>query len=235
MNLKTVSQLPTTAVENYLKAVYILEADHERVTTTSLAARLDVTAASASWMAKRLADDGLVDHARYHGVRLTRQGMAIALRVLRRHRLVEAYLHEVLGFSWDEVHEEAERLEHCVSERLEERLAVVLGDPLRDPHGDPIPPRRGGHSELPDVRLDHVPIGTRVRLERVSDRDPAILRYLARLGLLPSAEFILEEESPFGGPVWVTWAGNRHPLGPELARAMFVSVLAERRTTKVSA
>lgn len=212
----------TRAVQDYLKTIYLLGAEGHAVTTTELAERLQVSPASVTAMVKRLAAESLLEHRRYHGVRLTPAGEALALRMVRRHRLVETFLHRVLGVPWDEVHAEAEQLEHAISERLEERIAAALGDPDRDCHGDPIPPKQGRHDEVPDQPLDEVGAGERVRVARVSDRDPAALRYLAELRVVPGTELVVEDRSPFGGPTWVRIGRQRHPLSPQLSE--FISV-----------
>jgi DtxR family Mn-dependent transcriptional regulator len=215
---------PTNSAQDYLKVIYVLQAERDTVTTSDIASRLDVAAASVTSMMKKLANEGLIDHAPYHGVRLTARGEAAALQVVRRHRLIETYLHDALGLPWDQVHEEAEVLEHSVSQRVEDRMAEALGHPTRDPHGDPIPPKRGAHREICDEPLRGVPAGTRARVERVSDRDPAVLRHLGRLGLVPGVDIAVEEHAPFGGPLWVRVGRRRHPLGRDLVRAIFVSV-----------
>jgi DtxR family Mn-dependent transcriptional regulator len=215
----------TTSAQNYLKAIYVLEAERDPVSTNDLADRLGVAAPSVTAMMKRLAGEGLVAHLPYRGVRLTPIGHLAALRVVRRHRLVESFLHDVLRVPWDEVHDEAEVLEHAISDRLEDRIAEVLGHPARDCHGDPIPPKLGLHRELVDEPLDRVPPGTRVRVERVSDRDPAALRYCARRGIRLGTEFVVIDRSELGGATWIRLGRRRHPLEPALARAMFVSIL----------
>jgi DtxR family Mn-dependent transcriptional regulator len=219
--------MPTQAVEDYLKAVFMLGAAGEVVTTSAVARRLGVAVPSASAMVKRLSQQGLLEHEPYGEVRLTGDGERRALRVVRRHRLVETFLNQVLGMPWDEVHDEAEQLEHVISERLEARIAALLGDPDRDPHGDPIPPIEGVHQER---ERHHPPLagtaaGTRVRVERVAHQEPEALRYLADLGVVPGTELVVREEAPFGGPVWVETAGGRHALSPELAKEILVSVL----------
>ena len=223
--------MPTQAVEDYLKAVFMLGAAGEQVTTTAVARRLGVAAPSASAMVKRLVGEGLLDHEPYGEVRLTAEGEQRALRVVRRHRLVETFLNRVLGMPWDEVHDEAELLDHVISERLERQIAAALGDPDRDPHGDPIPPLVGAHEERD---RDHPPLagtpaGTRVRVERVAHQEPEALRYLAGLGVVPGAELVVGEEAPFGGPVWVDTGDARHALGAELAREILVSVVGGAR------
>ena len=217
--------MATESVQDYLKAVYVLQSYGQEVTTSRIAARLGVAAPSVSAMVKKLVADGLARHAPYREVRLTEEGEAAALAVVRRHRLVETYLHDALGLPWDEVHDEAEVLEHSVSERVVDAMDRALGHPSRDPHGDPIPPKRGRHREIRDEPLAGVPTGARVRVERVSDQDPAILRHLARLRVVPGAEVTVAEHDPFGGPLWVRVGSRRHALGAELVSAIFVSVL----------
>ena len=213
------------SVQDYLKAVYVLQSYGEDVTTSRIAARLGVAAPSVSAMVKKLVADGLARHTPYREVRLTEEGEAAALAVVRRHRLVETYLHDALGLPWDEVHDEAEVLEHSVSERVVDAMDRVLGHPSRDPHGDPIPPKRGRHQEIRDEPLGAVAPGSSVRVERVSDQDPAVLRHLARLRVVPGAEVTVAERDPFGGPLWVRVGNRRHALGDDLVTAIFVSVL----------
>lgn len=219
----------TSSVQDYLKAIYRLQQGDEEVTTARLADELRVAAASVSGMVKKLASRDLLVHSPYRGVRLTDSGEGVALEVIRRHRLLEMYLHTKLGFAWDEVHAEAEVLEHAMSDTLIERIDVALGRPTHDPHGDPIPPKRGRHREVSHVSIGETAVGSRVRIERVSDRDPDALRYLADLGLVPGAEITVVERAPFGGPLWVRVGQHRHPLGEQLVRAVFVSTLREAR------
>ena len=221
--------MPTQAVEDYLKAIYMLAASGDDAGVSAVARRLGVAAPSASAMVKRLGAQGLAVHEPYSGVRLTGEGERRALRVVRRHRLLETFLHQVLDVPWDEVHEEAEILEHALSERLEARIAAVLGHPDRDPHGDPIPPLDGAHHELEDVPLRGLAAGTVVRVERVTHQAPDALRYLAGIGVTPGAEVVVGEEAPFGGPVWVSAHGTDHALGPELAAEIFVAPLEGSR------
>jgi DtxR family transcriptional regulator, Mn-dependent transcriptional regulator len=213
------------SVQDYLKAVYVLQSYGQEVTTSRIATRLGVAAPSVSAMVKKLVADGLARHAPYREVQLTEEGEAAALAVVRRHRLVETYLHDALGLPWDEVHDEAEVLEHSVSERVVDAMERVLGHPSRDPHGDPIPPKRGRHQEIRDEPLAGVAAGSRVRVERVSDQDPAVLRHLARLRVTPGAEVTVGEHDPFGGPLWLRVGNRRHALGDDLVAAIFVSVL----------
>jgi DtxR family Mn-dependent transcriptional regulator len=210
--------------ENYAKAIYQLQARGEGpVGTGAVAARLGVAPASASAMLKRLADDGLVEHAPYRGVRLTDRGEQLALEVIRHHRLIELFLAEVLGMPWDRVHEEAEVLEHHISEELEELIAVKLGQPARDPHGDPIPSRDLEVAADETVALSELDVGAKGIFERVSDRDPEMLRYLDSRGIRPGAGIAVTAREPFEGPIAVTVEGAAHSLGIPLARRMRVS------------
>jgi DtxR family Mn-dependent transcriptional regulator len=216
----------SAAIEDYAKAIYALQerGDGCAVTTNALAERLGVTPASASAMVKRLDGMGLVTHVRYHGVQLTAKGTAIALEVLRHHRLLELYLSESLGLPWDRVHDEAEVLEHVLSEELEELISAKLGDPTHDPHGDPIPTRDGLMPVEPTVSLHALATGDCGRFVRISDSDPEMLRYLAARGIAPGDEFEVIDKQPFDGPVFARFAGEVHVLGGSLARAMRVEL-----------
>jgi DtxR family Mn-dependent transcriptional regulator len=214
-------------VEDYTKAIYALHSrDGLPVSTNALADRLGVTAASASGMVKRLGELGLVEHRRYHGVLLTDAGRRVALEVIRHHRLLELYLVESLGVPWDRVHEEAEVLEHVLSDELEELIAAKLGNPTVDPHGDPIPSRELTIEEVSTESLESLDPGACGVFTRVSDADPDMLRYLAQRGIAPGDCFEVMDRQPFGGPVFVRFGGEVHPLGGELARAMRVQVTA---------
>jgi DtxR family Mn-dependent transcriptional regulator len=207
--------------------LYHLGVDGEPVATTDLAAWLQVAPPSATAMLKRLANDGLAEHLRYHGATLTTRGEAAALRVVRRHRLTETFLRQVVGVPWDEVHREAEILEHAISDRLEDRIDALLGHPTRDCHGDPIPPKRGRHHELIDTPLDVVPVGSRVRVERVSDRDPAVLRAASAIAIGLGTELVVLERDRPGGPTVVAAGEQRHRLRAAMARAISVTVLED--------
>ncbi len=212
--------LATRATEDYLKSIYGLASSGEPVTTGALAHRLGVSSPSVSAMIKRLESEHLLERPQGSGLRLTARGESAALRVVRRHRLLETFLVRVLDMTWDEVHAEAELLEHALSERLEDRIDAALGHPTRDPHGDPIPPRRGPHEEDWGQPLDGVPTGTRFRVERVSDRDSEALRYLGALGVVPGAVLEVQEQAPFAGPRWVEVGGQRHALSAQLTRLL---------------
>jgi DtxR family Mn-dependent transcriptional regulator len=210
--------------ENYAKAIYHLQAGgDEAVHTSAVADRLGVTSASASAMLKRLADEGLVDYEPYHGARLTSDGERVALETIRHHRLIELFLAEVLDMPWDRVHEEAEVLEHHISEELEELIAAKLGQPAHDPHGDPIPDRDLAISDDESVPLTDLEPGERGTFTRVSDSDASMLRYLAARDIQPGAVVVVKGQEPFGGPVLVELDGRDHPLGPELACSMRVT------------
>jgi DtxR family Mn-dependent transcriptional regulator len=218
----------SSAVEDYTKAIYALELrDEQPVTTNALADRLGVTPASASGMVRRLGELGLVQYRRYHGVLLTDAGRRVALEVIRHHRLLELYLVESLGVPWDRVHQEAEVLEHVLSEELEELIAAKLGHPTHDPHGDPIPSRELTIEEISTESLLSLPAGARGTFSRVSDSDPDMLRYLADRGIVPGAALEVVERQPFGGPLFVRIGDAVHPLGGELARAIRVQVSDE--------
>jgi DtxR family Mn-dependent transcriptional regulator len=209
--------------ENYAKAIFELqEKDGGPVRTTDVARRLGVTSASASGMLRRLAAEGVVSYQPYHGARLTPDGERIALEMIRHHRLIELFLAEVLGMPWDRVHEEAEVLEHHISEELEELIAAKLGEPALDPHGDPIPDRDLALSADDSVPLTELDPGDAGAFTRVSDSDAAMLRYLAERSIQPGARLTVKSKEPFGGPVMVEIGGRTHPLGPELATSMRV-------------
>jgi DtxR family Mn-dependent transcriptional regulator len=215
----------TKAVEDYLKEIYALQTRGEGVSNARIAARLGVSAPSVSVMVKRLEAGLLVKRLPSNQLALTELGEAQALRIVRRHRLVETYLHHRLGVPWHEVHDEAEILEHAISDRLEDRIAEALGHPTHDPHGDPIPPKDGSHREGWPGSLNDAPEGCAFRVERVSDRDREVLRYLADLGIRPGTVLDIEQRSPFGGPLWVRINEARHALGIVLVRSVFGSVV----------
>jgi DtxR family transcriptional regulator, Mn-dependent transcriptional regulator len=207
----------TVAVQDYLKAIYVLESSGERVTTSALARRMGVSAPSATAMTKRLDELGLVERVPHRGVALTEQGRLGALEVLRHHRLLERYLVDRLGLSLDQVHAEAELLEHALSEELEAKIDAELGFPTHDPHGDPIPDRelRLVHDE-PKTLLDLEP-GATASIARVPDGDSELLRYLGELGLVPDASVEVLAQAPFGGPVTVRTRLGEHAISRELA------------------
>ncbi len=204
----------SAAMEDYLKAIHQIAdaSEGSAVSTQALADRLRVSTASVTGMIKRLDVLRLVAHEPYHGVRLTPRGEAVALEVLRHHRLLELYLVEHLGMTWDEVHAEADRLEHHISEGLEDRIAAKLGQPSRDPHGDPIPDRDGTMVDDPTVPLAALEHGDRATIVRVSDRTPKLLQYLAERGLRPGAEIEVDEVDELAGVIAVRAGDDRHVL-----------------------
>jgi DtxR family transcriptional regulator, Mn-dependent transcriptional regulator len=218
----------TGAVQDYAKAIWSLsQRSKEPVSTSALAERLDVSPASASAMVKRLESMGLVSREPYHGVRLTRSGERVALAVLRHHRLLELYLAEALGMTWDRVHDEAERLEHAISPELSQLIADKLGNPTHDPHGDPIPTADGEIDESPTRALADLKQGERGVFTRVSDSNSEMLRYLSERGIAPGDELELTGREPFGGPLTVSAGGRRHAFGDQLAQAMRVVTITK--------
>jgi DtxR family Mn-dependent transcriptional regulator len=212
-------------IQDYAKAVYALEARAGgAVSTTDLADRLGVTAGSVSAMVRKLADLDLVEHEPYRGVRLTEHGREVALEVLRHHRLIELFLAQELGMSWDRVHAEAEVLEHVLSEELEQLIAARLGNPTLDPHGDPIPTNEFEIDEVQAQSLDELSAGAAGRFVRVSDSDPEMLRYLAGQGVALGDRLEITGRQPFGGPMFVRLGERELALGGELARAMRIEV-----------
>ena len=219
-----ISAARSQPVEDYLKEIFSLgERDGRAVTTSRLSERLGLSASSVSGMLRRLTAQDLIDHRPYGEITLTDSGRSAALQVVRRHRLIEMFLVSQLGYGWDEVHDEAETLEHAVSGLLVERIDVALGRPRFDPHGDPIP---GPDGELPTLdaqRLPAHPFGHVGRLLRVDDQDPAVLRHLSEAGIGLGDRIELLERLPFDGPYVVRTGGGRtHQLGPALADAMWI-------------
>jgi DtxR family transcriptional regulator, Mn-dependent transcriptional regulator len=226
VNASSASQPLSGPVEDYLKAIYDLERGAQPATTNEIAERLAISPASVSGMVRRLADQGLITHEPYRGVRLTEDGRRAALRTLRRHRILECYLTEVLGYPWDRVHDEAEQLEHAASEELIERMASALGDPSHDPHGAPIPSREGEVDETMLRTLADAAVGEQMRVRQVMDKDAERLRYLAELGIRPGALVRILERAPFDGPITLgvgrTGSGVTRVIGPALAEQVFV-------------
>ena len=211
--------------ENYAKAIFQLQSKgEEAVGTGAIAERLGVTPASASAMLRRLADEGIVEHTPYHGVRLTDRGEQVALEVIRHHRLLELFLAEVLELPWDRVHEEAEVLEHYISPQLAESIARKLGNPTRDPHGDPIPTPELKLVESDTVSLASMEEGQKGTFARVSDSDAEMLRYLTERGIAPGDRLEVVERQPFDGPLGVRFGKRVESLGGRLARAMRVEL-----------
>jgi DtxR family Mn-dependent transcriptional regulator len=213
----------SVAVQDYLKAIYALESKGERVTTSALAERMAVSAPSATAMAKRLAELGLVERKPYRGVALTEVGRAGALEVIRHHRLLERYLVDRLGLSLHEVHAEAELLEHALSEELEARIDAELGYPTHDPHGDPIPDADLRLEAEPQRSIADLGDGERADVSRVPDSDPELLRYLTGLGLVPDAGVKVLERAPFDGPITVRTESGEHAISRDLAGRIAVA------------
>jgi DtxR family Mn-dependent transcriptional regulator len=218
----------SASIEDYLRAIYGLEERGEAVTNTSLATRLEVSPSSASGMVTRLAQQGLVEHVPYRGIELTGDGRQLAMSVLRRHRLIESYLVSELGYTWDEVHAEADLLEHVVSDLLVERIAAKLGNPVRDPHGDPIPAVDGSVEEVSTKLLEELPTGAVGEIVRVWDTDPELLRYLSERAIGLGERIEVVERQPFGGSIVVKVGqppdATTHALGRQIAHALSVSL-----------
>lgn len=212
----------TAPVEDYLKAIYEIELSHEAAATNDIAHRLQIAPASVSGMVRRLADQGLLAYERYRGVRLTDTGRRAALRTIRRHRVIEAYLVRALGYPWDQVHAEAERLEHSASDELVDRMAAAIGEPMTDPHGAPIPTREGVIDETRHNSLAELPTGRRAKVVRVGDENDELLRYLGSLGIRPGVAVTLVDRAPFEGPLTVRVGQAQHQIGHALAARILV-------------
>lgn len=216
----------TQPIEDYLKAIYQITRDQPRASTNQVAEALKVTPASVTGMIKKLAETTppLVVYHRHHGVELTPQGEQVALEILRHHRLLEMFLHQILGYDWDEVHGEADQLEHFISEKFEERISQALGDPLHDPHGDPIPSRELHMPETTYRRLFDLRPPAEGVVARVSSADPALLRHLASLDLTPGSHFTLLAFSPFDENLTLQLEGQPQPivLGPTITRHVYI-------------
>jgi DtxR family Mn-dependent transcriptional regulator len=212
--------------EDYLKAIYQVDADQGAAGTTELAERLGVAPASVTGMLKKLAAQDLVTYTRYQGVALTSVGRAIALDVLRRHRLAERYLADVLGLPWDRVHDEAEEWEHVLSSEVAARMDEALGWPSTDPHGEPIPSAGGDLPALVDTPLARLHPRESARVARVSSEDGEFLRYLGSLGIYPDVALTVVSIAPFGGPVIVEVGSERHAIGQGVAERVFVVDIA---------
>jgi len=215
------SEQLTRSVEDYLKSVFHLTNQGGFATTSGIAGMLEVAPPSVSGMMKRLSETGLIEHVPYRGVQLTPQGRRAALQMIRRHRILEVYLTSKLGYDWGDVHVEAERLEHAVSDKLIERMAVALGEPRYDPHGAPIPTASGEIEEAELVTLADVSVGSTVVLRQVGDEHPDRLRYLAEQGLTPGARLAVIERQPFNGPTTVRLGMETRVVGQELAGSLW--------------
>lgn len=208
------------SVEDYLKVIYHLTEHAESASTNAIAETLDLAAPSVSGMIKRLAEAGLAEHQPYKGVTLTRDGRHAALRMLRRHRIIESYLVSSLGYTWDNVHDEAEKLEHAVSEDLVDRMSRALGNPRFDPHGDPIPAADGQMADVNTTPMPDIADGELVTIARVDTGSAERLRWLAGAGLIPGARIRVLDHQPFNGPVTVSLDGARRVVGRELAEQL---------------
>jgi DtxR family transcriptional regulator, Mn-dependent transcriptional regulator len=220
LSAAVVGESLTRSVEDYLKAIYQLSPEGRHASTSEIAHLLALSPPSVTGMVKRLSEQGLLEHVPYRGVQLTDEGRRAALRMVRRHRLIEAYLVEFLGYSWDTVHEEAERLEHAVSDTMVERMASALGHPQVDPHGDPIPAADGSIQELSCTPLSDIPVGETVELHRVHESQPDRLRYIASLGLKPGVQVTVLDRQPFDELVTIRVGGQRHVIGRELSHVL---------------
>jgi len=219
----------TQTIEDYLKVIYEITSISERASTNQIAEAMDITPASVTGMIKRLStiNPPLVNYRKHHGVILTESGLLKALEVIRHHRLIEMFLHQILGYQWDEVHAEADILEHAISEELEERIAKVLGDPTHDPHGDPIPTR---DLQIPSTRwiqLSTVTSKQKAIIQRVNDSSPELLRYLSKLGLTPNTKILVMRYSPFDKnlEIQVSGRGKNIVIGPDISRQIYVNIL----------
>lgn len=210
------------SMENYLKVIFEIQEKADRATTSSIALRMGIAPPSVTAMIKRLAGLKLVTHEPYQGVRLTKVGEKTALEVVRHHRLLELYLAEALGVPWDQVHDEAEKLEHVLSEDLEERIAAALGHPTVDPHGAPIPARDGSIERVDGAPLSEVAAGEKVTVVEVEDRDAELLRYLGELELFPGAEVEVVRVEPYNGPIVLRLRGRELILGRAAADEILV-------------
>lgn len=212
----------TGQAEDYLKAIYELEQLNGTAGTNDIAARLRIAPASVTGMVQRLARLGLVESERYKGARLTDVGRTAALQLIRRHRIIESYLVERLGFGWEDVHDEAERLEHAASDELIARMAAAIGNPTEDPHGAPIPSPEGRVDETPLAALAELAEGVTATVVRMSDRDPQFLRYLDELGIRPGVRVELVQRAPFDGPLTLAVDGATRTIGTSAAERVFI-------------
>ncbi len=211
------------SVEDYLKAIYVLHTEGDKATTTNIANALDVSSASVTNMLKRLAKMNLLEYESYKGAKLTSAGNKIALEILRHHRLLELYLKEIMGYSWDEVHDEAEKLEHHISEQFEDRIAELLNNPTYDPHGDPIPSKDGVMPRMAHLSISEAEENVRYIIGRVKDQDPELLRYLEKIGVLPGVKIEVTEKAPFNGPVKIRLENDiEQMLGQAVASEVYL-------------
>jgi len=222
------TEMLTAPVEDYLKAIYAIGKGTGAAATNEIAQRLALAPASVSGMVRRLADQGLLAYERYHGVKLTESGRRAALRTLRRHRVIEAYLSQALGYAWDRVHDEAERLEHAASDELVDRMAATIGEPEVDPHGAPIPTRDGSVDETEYTSLADLAVGVPGIVMRVTDEDPAMLRYLGELSVVPGKRITVKSRAPYGGPITLAVGRQELSIGPALAANVLTAPATDR-------
>lgn len=217
----------TDAIEDYLKAIYELTLAGAPATTNQIAERMGVKPASVTGMLKRLStnEPPLLEYQKHRGAALTDKGRQVALEIIRHHRLLELYLHEALGYAWDEVHEEADRLEHVISESFEERIAAALGNPQHDPHGDPIPNRELDLPPQAEISLNLLQRGQRAVIQRVRNNDPELLRYLSAIGLVPQARLTVTDRSSYDGNLQLRINDHTLVLGPRVTEQIFVEVV----------
>jgi DtxR family Mn-dependent transcriptional regulator len=227
LRLENTDESLTGPVEDYLKAIYEIGRGTVSVATNDIAQRLSIAPASVSGMVQRLAEQGLLSYERYRGVTLTEAGRRAALRTIRRHRIIEAYLSQALNYPWDRVHDEAEQLEHAASDELVDRMAAAIGEPVVDPHGAPIPSREGLVDETVYLTLGELGAGYGARVVQVSDDDPEMLRYLAELEIVPGAEVVIVSRAPYEGPISIRIDGHLLAIGPTLAGQVMVEPLTD--------
>jgi len=214
--------MPSEPVENYLKSIFEIQEAKGKVTTSLLSEKLNVSPPSVSEMIQRLADEGALSHTPYRGVELTAQGRKVALKIIRRHRLWELFLVQVLNYAWDEIHDEAERLEHSTSDLLEERLDKALGYPAKDPHGHVIPTREGRIDTSPNQTLSDCAPGSTAVVSHVSDENPQILQYMSKLGITLDKPIVVKERMEFDGSMLVRIDGREYFVSSKLAQQVFV-------------
>ena len=224
----------STSIEDYIKAIYELEAEHRKATTKRIAASLDVKMASVTGMIKHLAAEGFLQHTPYHGVHLTEKGRNVAVKMIRCHRIIELFLCRTLSLTWDEVDADAEVLEHAISDKLIERIYEYLGRPQFDPHGSPIPAKNGSLPPPRGLPLCDLPEGTRGSIVEVSDQDPEFLRYLTKLQLGIGTQVCVGPREPFGGPVTLRRGAETISLGPDAARRIHVRIRRRPKRSKKS-
>ena len=218
---QSIRSLLSPSIEDYLKVIFKLQ-NAGTANTKLIADTMGYSAASVTNMLKKLSELGLADYVSHKGVRLTQSGEKVALEVIRHHRLLELYLSEVMGYSWDQVHAEAEKLEHHISEQFEDRINEMLGHPKFDPHGDPIPAKDGSLPSYDSDVLTEVEVGKKYIIRRVEEQAPEFLRYVASLGLKPNTELFLESREPFNGPITLLIKGSSLVIGVDVAKAIHV-------------